>query len=112
MQPVANQGRETLKLIYIIGSYPLLTTTFIDREIQLLRQWGNELKIIAIRRPTGQLSEEQLALQKAVLYLLPVHWLGLFVGQFAFSRATASRLYGHIALFVDPPPPQPESVAD
>jgi glycosyltransferase involved in cell wall biosynthesis len=66
---------ETLKLAYIIGTYPSLTTTFIDREINFLRQWGVDLQVISMRRPTGPLSAEQKASQPHVIYLLPVRTL-------------------------------------
>lgn len=69
-----------LRLAYIIGTYPLLTTTFIDREIQRLRQWGVTLQVLSIRRPSGPLSPEQRSLQMGVIYLLPV-------ALFAFIRA-------------------------
>ncbi len=61
-----------LKVAYIIGTYPSLTTTFIDREINILRQWGVELHILSIRRSTRTLSPEQEALQQEVTYMLPV----------------------------------------
>jgi colanic acid/amylovoran biosynthesis glycosyltransferase len=63
--------RDPLKLTYIIGTYPSLTTTFIDREIDALRQRGTDLQIISIRRPHTELSPRQLELQQGVSYLLP-----------------------------------------
>ena len=63
---------EQLRLTYIIGTYPLLTTTFIDREIRLLQEWGVNLQIISIRRPKRDLAPEQIELQQRVNYLLPV----------------------------------------
>ena len=61
------------KLVYIIGTYPLLTTTFIDREILQIRQWGVDIQVISIRKPPPDvpLSHTQMELQKDVLYLLP-----------------------------------------
>jgi len=61
-----------LKIAYIIGTYPLLTTTFIDREINILRQLEVELHILSIRRSTRTLSQDQEALKQQVIYLLPV----------------------------------------
>ncbi|MAT97551.1 MAG: colanic acid biosynthesis glycosyltransferase WcaL [Anaerolineaceae bacterium] len=60
------------KLTYLIGTYPLLTTTFIDREIRLLRQRGVTVQVVSIRRPKRPLSPEQELLATDVLYLLPV----------------------------------------
>jgi glycosyltransferase involved in cell wall biosynthesis len=77
---------ETLKLIYIIGTYPGLTTTFIDREIRFLRRWGVDLKILAVRRPPSHipLSLDQRELQENVLYLLPAGWFRVVWSQLYF----------------------------
>lgn len=65
----------TPRLAYIIGTYPRLTTTFIDREIRSLRERGVTLRIISIRKPDDDtLSAEQVAVQQEVTYLLPVKW--------------------------------------
>lgn len=63
-----------LNLVYIIGTYPGLTTTFIDREIKALRQRGVNIKILSIRQPSSPLSTEQTDLQRFVQYILPVSW--------------------------------------
>jgi glycosyltransferase involved in cell wall biosynthesis len=60
-----------LRLTYVIGTYPRLTTTFIDREIRVLRRLGFPLQIISIRRPEGLLSAEQKSLKADVHYVLP-----------------------------------------
>jgi colanic acid/amylovoran biosynthesis glycosyltransferase len=60
-----------LRLTYLIGTYPRLTTTFIDREIRLLRRLGVDLRVISIRRPHGLLSSAQVKLQTEVYYVLP-----------------------------------------
>lgn len=82
-----------LRLIYIIGTYPLLTTTFIDREIQFLRRWGVDLQIVAMRRPDADtpLSADQRALQQGVIYLLPLDWLGLLLSHLYFIVAGPRR---------------------
>lgn len=63
----------TLRLGYVIGTYPRLTTTFIDREVRALQSLNAPPTIISIRRPGGDLSAEQELLRNAVTYLLPVH---------------------------------------
>lgn len=79
--------RNSLKLVYIIGTYPSLTTTFIDREIRTLRQWGVELQIVSIRRPSvaPPLSHEQRELQEGVIYLLPPEWVSLIRSHLHFA---------------------------
>jgi glycosyltransferase involved in cell wall biosynthesis len=75
------------KLAYIIGTYPGLTTTFIDREIRMLRRWGLDLHVLAIRRPaaTVPFSAEQQELRQGVIYLLPVSWLNFIIGHLYFA---------------------------
>jgi colanic acid/amylovoran biosynthesis glycosyltransferase len=68
-----------IKLVYIIGTYPELTNTFIDREIATLRQLGNfQIKIVSIRYPhtIESYSPEQKELCQETLYLIPPHWSG------------------------------------
>lgn len=74
------------RLIYVIGTYPGLTTTFIDREITMLRRWGIDLRIVAIRRPPASvpLSQDQQVLQQGVIYLLPPARRGLVLSQLYF----------------------------
>jgi len=57
---------------YVIGTYPLLTTTFIDREVRLLRSWGGTVDIISLRRPTGAPSPDQVTLAASTSYARPV----------------------------------------
>jgi glycosyltransferase involved in cell wall biosynthesis len=85
-----------LNLTYVIGTYPGLTTTFIDREIQALRRWGVDLQVLAIRRPpaSSPLSSEQRALQQGVIYLLPVQWLALFLSHLYFALLRPRRFFG------------------
>ena len=62
---------DTARLGYVIGTYPRLTTTFIDREIELLRRWGVDIDLVSIRRPDGLLSAEQQEVGRRVRYILP-----------------------------------------
>jgi colanic acid/amylovoran biosynthesis glycosyltransferase len=61
-----------LRLTYVVGTYPVLTTTFIDREIQGLFDMGADLRIVSIRRPSMALSPTQEEIRRRVSYLLPV----------------------------------------
>jgi len=62
---------EPMRLSYVIGRYPVLTETFIDREIQHLLDHGVDLAIVSIRRPEDNLSPAQRELSRRVRYLLP-----------------------------------------
>lgn len=74
-----------LRLSYIIGTYPVLTETFIDREIRQLLDLGTDLEIVSIRRPRTDLSPGQQELSRRVRYLLPVSWR-----QFALAHLSAA----------------------
>lgn len=83
-----------LRLAYIIGTYPLLTTTFIDREISAMRQGGARLHVVSIRRPSGQLSDRQKVLQQGVTYLLPVSLPSFMGGHLRFALLRPAIYFG------------------
>ncbi|HEX5586235.1 MAG TPA: glycosyltransferase [Acidimicrobiia bacterium] len=60
-------------VVVVVGRYPLVTTTFIDRELDALRARGVVVDVLAVRRPPADvpLSSAQRALGAAVRYLLP-----------------------------------------
>jgi colanic acid/amylovoran biosynthesis glycosyltransferase len=95
------------ELIYIIGTYPLLTTTFIDREIMSLRRSGIVLRVIAIRRPPVDtpLSADQKALQQGVTYLIPIHRGRLLLGHVYFAVFRPRRFFGALAYLLTRPHP-------
>jgi glycosyltransferase involved in cell wall biosynthesis len=74
-----------VRVSYVVGTYPQLTTTFIDREIEALTALGADVAIVSIRPPHGALSPEQERIRRRVRYLLPArsrdvakafgHWL-------------------------------------
>lgn len=80
--PQADNGGKTsvdpmpLRLEYVVGTYPNITTTFIDREIETLLEWGVDIGILAMRRPDPSLPlhSGQEALAASTTYLLPARW--------------------------------------
>jgi glycosyltransferase involved in cell wall biosynthesis len=64
-------GERSVRVSYVVGTYPQLTTTFIDREIAALRAQGADITVVSIRPPHGPLSPEQEPIRNAVRYLLP-----------------------------------------
>lgn len=72
MTTVPPPNSDAHAVAYVIGTYPLLTTTFIDREIRLLRSWGGRVDVISLRRPTGTPSGDQVALAASTIYARPV----------------------------------------
>ena len=95
------------KIVYIIGTYPLLTTTFIDREIMRLKQWGIDLQIFSIRRPPedSPLSSFQYQLQKSVKYLLPLNIIKLISSQIYFAFSKPKKYFGTLFFLLSRPHP-------
>lgn len=75
-----------MKIGYIIGTYPLLTTTFIDREIQGLRKHGIRILILSVRRPFPEsgLAEQPSDLPDRISYLIPVKWIAFILSNVYF----------------------------
>jgi len=99
---------KALRLVYVIGAFPLLTTTFIDREIRILRQWGVDLQILAVRRSAAgtPLSADQRALQEGVVYLVPVACWSFIVSQFYFAILHPRRYFGALFYLITRPHPR------
>jgi glycosyltransferase involved in cell wall biosynthesis len=87
-------GGERRAVAYVIGTYPLLTTTFIDREIALLRGLGVDIKVVSLRRPHGRLSPEQQKIAKDVEYVLPVSIPALAVAHARFIAQRPVAFFG------------------
>ncbi|HEY3671118.1 MAG TPA: glycosyltransferase [Acidimicrobiia bacterium] len=85
-------GSERAPVVVVIGRYPVVTTTFIDREIAALRCRGIAVDVVALRRPPADmpLSTAQRKLGREVDYALPVQWWHLVAaGLFACTRLRA-----------------------
>lgn len=96
---------KTPSIIYIIGTYPGLTTTFIDREVMALRSMGVRLQILSIRQPWTKLSAEQEALRKDVTYLLPVKWLPLIISHLSYALTKPKRFFSTLVYLLTRPHP-------
>lgn len=86
-----------MKIVYIIGTYPRLTTTFIDREIYWLEKLGARIKVISIRRPDNALSQEQVEVIDRIQYLLPASVLSLISSHLHFAFRQTRRFFGTLA---------------
>jgi colanic acid/amylovoran biosynthesis glycosyltransferase len=92
----SSPNSKPIKLIYIIGRYPELTTTFIEREISALQQIGDfHIQTVSLRYPLTPegISPEHQAIRCKTLYLVPKNWRNFdflaFIGRnlyFMFSR--------------------------
>ena len=83
--PRSTQASVTRGVVYIVGTYPLLTTTFIDREIAVLRELGVDVAVVSLRRPHGRLSPEQTNAAEHVRYVLPVSPMAFVLAQLRFG---------------------------
>jgi glycosyltransferase involved in cell wall biosynthesis len=94
-------------LVYIIGTHPLLTTTFIDREVSALRRLGIEVRIISARRPSPDtpLSRDQRELQRSVTYLIPVAWRVLIFSHLYFAAMHPRTYFSTLRYLVTRPHP-------
>lgn len=66
--------RDKTKLVYIIGRYPELTTTFVEREIDVLRRFEQaEVQTVSIRYPLtpSAVAPEHQSIRENTLYLVP-----------------------------------------
>ena len=83
-----------LRLSYVIGTYPVLTETFIDREIESILARGVDLEILSIRRPDATLSASQRALSRRVRYLLPASVSRVIVAHLATAVRRPRTYFG------------------
>lgn len=78
------------RIAYIIGTYPDLTTTFIDREILEAQRLGLNMVLVAIRKSKRQGFRPAIQqLMQSVIYLLPV----------SVTRLVAAHLYYMLTSF-------------
>jgi glycosyltransferase involved in cell wall biosynthesis len=76
-----------IALVYVTGTYPLLTTTFIDREIDLLRRLGADIQVVSARRPPSatRLSDAMAVRERDTMYLLPPRTTRLLAAHVHFA---------------------------
>jgi len=71
-------GREgvRLRIAYLNSTYPLLTHTFIEREVRALRAKGVEVTTFSVRRPNadGELGAANASAARETHYLLDTPW--------------------------------------
>ncbi|MCG8371492.1 MAG: glycosyltransferase family 4 protein [Proteobacteria bacterium] len=96
-----------MRIIYVMSDYPLLTTTFVDREVKRLREMGVGIDIVASRRPAGDvpLSDDQRRIRDTVTYLRPAPFAALVRSHLHFLFRSPGRLLGAIAYFLTRPHP-------
>jgi glycosyltransferase involved in cell wall biosynthesis len=88
------------KVAYVIGTFPVLTTTFITREVLELKRRGVPLVLVSLRRPTPfPMSPETERLADKTIYVLPVDWRRLVAAHVQFA-VTQARVYWKTLLYL------------
>lgn len=80
---------KSIKLIYVIGRYPELTTTFIEHEIEILSQLdGIEVQPVSLRYPLtpAAIAPEHEKIRENTLYLVPKSWLNFHLWTFFIAN--------------------------
>ena len=81
------------RIAYLVGSFPSLTKTFINREILEAKRQGINLVLIAIRRPGAfVMGGEVRQLAAETRYILPVGWFRFLADHLRFGL-TRPRVY-------------------
>lgn len=90
----------SVKVAYILGTFPILTTTFIDRELLEAKRLGLDMTLIAIRKSAvADISSAVQELVNETHYLLPVSVLALIKAHLHFLM-TRFRSYVGCLLFL------------
>lgn len=93
---------KNMRLVYLMSDYPLVTTTFVDREVMMLRRMGMTIDIVASRRPgdDAPLSAAQRDIQDSVLYLRPASLSTLILSHFYFLAVAPRRVFSAVFYFL------------
>jgi glycosyltransferase involved in cell wall biosynthesis len=84
----SHRTKSCKRIAYIIGSFPSLTKTFVDREIQEAERQGVDLVLVAARRPAPfEMRAEVKKLAEETKYILPVPWLKFLGGNLYLGLA-------------------------
>jgi glycosyltransferase involved in cell wall biosynthesis len=104
---VSKTTDKALRIAYVIGTYPGFSTTFIDREIRMMRQWGLDIQLLAIRQPVERdaLSQEQRRYQQDVVYLIPTERVAFLKGHVRFLLKRPGAYLGTLLYMVSRPHP-------
>jgi colanic acid/amylovoran biosynthesis glycosyltransferase len=96
-----------LKIGYIIGTYPLITTTFIDREIQAVRDHNIEVTVLSIRRPPPEVAQrpEYTTARSTTIYLLPPDWLKFLLAHLYYAAIAPATYWGLLGYLLTRPHP-------
>ncbi|WP_017327477.1 glycosyltransferase [Synechococcus sp. PCC 7336] len=96
-----------MRLAYLTGEYPRATDTFIQREVETLRELGAEVLTCSVR-PTGSehwVGPEQRAERERTFYILPGNPLELAIAHLQLAIANPRRYWQALRLAIAICPP-------
>jgi len=93
-QAGAGRTSGTPRVAYVIGRFPSLTTTFIERELTALNELGVEVQVLSIRQPDEASAHTDRASRsgRPPSHLLAVPWTRMVVAHLHFMT-TATTTY-------------------
>ena len=90
----------SMRVVYIVGCYPLINITFIYREIVSMRRQGVQIDVIGMIRPQeGYILEEARHEMDTTFYVQPVNWPAFIVAHL-FYFLTRPHIYLHSLLYL------------
>jgi glycosyltransferase involved in cell wall biosynthesis len=91
---------------YLLVRYPVLTKTFIDREVLRLIERDVDLQLVSIRQPDSELSPHQTALRRRVMYLLPLSPIRLLMSHLAAATRRPGEYFRTLIWLLSRPHPR------
>ncbi len=80
---------------YVLQMYPVLTETFVYREVVALREQGHRVNTYSFRTPDPErLSRESRHLMDETVYVLPLVWLRFVGAHLSFALTRPLRYFG------------------
>jgi colanic acid/amylovoran biosynthesis glycosyltransferase len=90
-----------MRIAYFIGCYPLISTTFIEREIQALEARGVSIQILSmIRPPAGAVLEEARWRMEHIFFVRPIRVGMLLRALIRFGLARPRAFWGTLAWLI------------
>lgn len=95
-----------MQIVYFIGCYPLISLTFVEREIRALEAQGVSPKIISMRRPqSGKVLEQARWRMDHIFYVRPIRWGMLIRAFLRFGLTQPRTFWGTLAWLLTRPHP-------
>ena len=103
----AGSGAAPMRIGYVVGTFPVVSTTFIARELEALRALGHTVTVLSVRRPgaSERATDPDAPGTPPVGYLLPISSLGLLRSHLSFAVRRPSAYFGTLGWLLTRPHP-------